>query len=151
MLLPDDFREFIALLISEETQFVMIGGYAYNLYLNPRATGDIDFFIECSPENEKRLRQVLERFGFGSVLPPESKPLLQPGKILTLGQSPLRIDLLTKIDGVTFDEVQSTCKIFQIDDLPIPVISSEKLIKNKLAAARPKDLVDAAELQKNKN
>ena len=100
MLLPDDFREFIELLISEETRFVMIGGYAYNLYRNPRATGDIDFFFECSPDNEQRLRRVLERFGFGSARPPETKPLLQPGKILTLGQSPMRIDILTKIDGV---------------------------------------------------
>jgi len=52
MLLPADFREFIELLISEGIRFVMIGGYAYNLYRNPRATGDIDFFLECTSENE---------------------------------------------------------------------------------------------------
>jgi hypothetical protein len=148
MLLPADFREFIELLISEEIKFVMIGGYAYNLYRNPRATGDIDFFIECSPLNEERLRRALERFGFGSVLPPSSEVLLRAGKVLALGRAPLRIDLITKIDGVSFEEVYETRNQFELDGLLIPVIAIEKLLKNKLAAGRPKDLADAAELRK---
>ena len=147
-MLPADFREFIELLISEELRFVMIGGYAYNLYRNPRATGDIDFLLECTVDNEKKLRQVLERFGFGSVLPPPADRILSPGRILTLGRSPMRNDLLSKIDGVTFEEVYETCNHFELDGLVIPVISIDKLLKNKLAAGRPKDLADAAELQK---
>jgi hypothetical protein len=147
-MLPVDFREFIELLISEELRFVMIGGYAYNLYRNPRATGDIDFFLECSAENEQRLRRVLQRFEFGSVLPQPSDPLLSPGKILTLGHSPMRIDLHTEIDGVTFEEVYDTRNHVELNGLVIPVIAIDKLIKNKLAAGRPKDLADASELQK---
>ena len=68
MLLPEDFREFIELMISCGVQFVMIGGYAYNVYRNPRATGDIDFLVSTDSENERKLRQVLDEFGFGENL-----------------------------------------------------------------------------------
>lgn len=125
----------------------MIGGYAYNLYRNPRATGDIDFLVATTSENEERLRQVLSDFGFGSTLPAETTPLLEVGKVLMLGRAPFRIDILTNIDGVTFEEVESTCQIVRLDRLSIPVISPELLLKNKLASGRPKDLLDAFELR----
>ena len=84
MQLPQDFKEFIELMISANVRFVMIGGYAYNLYRNPRATGDIDFFVAITRENETRLRTVLDKFGFGSTLPPKTKMLLEDGKVLML-------------------------------------------------------------------
>ena len=83
----------------------MIGGYAYNLYRNPRATGDIDFLVLNSEDNEARLRDVFEKFGFGSTLPPVGELLLVPKKVLMLGRIPMRIDVLTEIDGVTFEQV----------------------------------------------
>ena len=119
MQLPPDFKEFIALMISANVRFVMIGGYAYNLYRNPRATGDIDFFVATTIENEIRLRRVLGEFGFGTTLPDESVPLLVEGKVLMLGRSPFRIDILTKIDGVTYDDVETNCQIMQLDELSI--------------------------------
>ena len=64
-----------------------------------------------------------------------------------LGRSPFRIDILTKIDGVTYDEVEANCQIIQLDELPIPVISPELLLQNKEASRRPKDLLDATELR----
>lgn len=148
MLLPKDFREFIELMNCTRVRYVMIGGFAYNLYRNPRATGDIDFFVETSEDNEKKIRSVLEQFGFGSTLPSADKTLLLPGKIIMLGRSPMRIDLFTKIDGVNFAEVVETCQIFVIDGLHVPVISRAKLIKNKRASGRPKDLQDVQELCK---
>lgn len=78
MKMPPDFREFIELMISSSVRFVMIGGFAYNLYRNPRSTGDIDFFLEPSPDNDDRLRVVLEKFGFGTTLPPASERILTP-------------------------------------------------------------------------
>jgi Nucleotidyl transferase of unknown function (DUF2204) len=147
MQLPLDFKEFIALMISESVRFVMIGGYAYNLYRNPRATGDIDFLVELSELNESRLRTVLEQFGFGSALPPKSEPLLEPNKIIMLGRAPFRIDILNHIDGVRFDDVFSSKKTFSIDGLEIPVISPEMLLKNKLSTGRIKDQLDADELK----
>ncbi len=68
-----DFREFIALMISARVRFVMIGGYAYNLYRNPRATGDIEFLVAFDATNEARLRDVLTEFGFGSAIPPDHR------------------------------------------------------------------------------
>lgn len=126
----------------------MIGGYAYNLYRNPRATGDIDFFVELSATNETRMRTVLMQFGFGDTLPPVETPLLVDGKIIMLGRSPFRIDLLTSIAGVTFAEVESTSQIVEFGGLEVKVISPVTLLKNKQATGRPKDLVDVIELRK---
>ncbi len=148
MQLPDDFREFIELMIANSVRFVMIGGYAYNLYRNPRATGDIDFFVELSAENETRMRTVLWQFGFGETLPPIETPLLVAGKIIMLGRSPFRIDLLTSIAGVTFAEVESSCQNFELGGIEVKVISVATLLKNKQAAGRPKDLADVIELKK---
>ncbi|MCA9057895.1 MAG: nucleotidyltransferase [Planctomycetaceae bacterium] len=133
-------------MISENVRFVMIGGYAFNLYRNPRATGDIDFLVASDDDNERRLRSVLSQFGFESTLPTPDRRLLESGKVLMLGRSPLRIDLLTTIDGVTFDEVMATRQEFMIDNLRIPVISAETLLVNKRASGRPKDLADVEEL-----
>lgn len=146
MQLPEDFKEFIALMISANVRFVMIGGFAYNLYRNPRATGEIDFFVAVDDETEQRLRKVLIDFGFGTTLTQE--PLLADGKIVMLGRSPFRIDILTNISGVSFEEVASTAVTHEIDGLSIPVVSPEMLLRNKLATGRPKDAVDAEELRK---
>lgn len=147
MQLPQDFREFIELMISAGVRFVMIGGYAYNLYRNPRATGDIDFLVADDADNEARLRHVLVDFGFGSTLPPAEKRLLESGKVIMLGRSPIRIDILTQIDGVDFLEVFETRWEFEVDGLSIPVISPERLLKNKAATGRSKDAVEVLELQ----
>lgn len=125
----------------------MIGGYAYNLYRNPRATGDIDFMVAVDTDNESRMRRTLGDFGFGSTLPPENRPLLEDGKVIMLGRAPLRIDILTRIDGVEFSEVDQTSRNVELDGLTIPVISPETLLKNKQAAGRPKDIPDIIELK----
>lgn len=145
-MLPDDFREFIELMIEHDVRFVMIGGFAFNLYRNPRATGDIDFFLSADAKNESLIRKVLIDFGFGETLTEDY--LLSPDAVIMLGRSPIRIDLLTKISGVEFSEAETSCKFINLDGLSVPVISPELLLKNKLAAGRPKDLADAEALQK---
>jgi hypothetical protein len=146
-MLPLDFKEFIALMISNRVRFVMIGGYAYNLYRNPRATGDIDFLVDIDVENEARVRQTLIDFGFGSTLSPAEEPLLVDGKVIMLGRAPLRIDLVTRIDGVEFSEVYETSRSVELDGLTFQVISPATLLKNKRASARPKDLPDIIALE----
>lgn len=146
MKLPADFREFVELMISNNVSFVMIGGYAFNLYGNPRATGDIDFFVSSDAENEAKIRRVLNDFGFGSTLP-EGRPLLEDGKLLMLGRAPFRIDLITRIDGVGFAEVLASAWEFCVDGITLPVISPDLLLQNKLASGRPKDLEDAEQLR----
>ncbi len=142
-----DFREFIALMISARVRFVMIGGYAYNLYRNPRATGDIEFLVAFDATNEARLRDVLTEFGFGSAIPEPPKKLLQRKKVLMMGRAPFRIDILCEIDGVTYQEVEASSLMFEIDGLRVPVISPEMLLKNKSATARDKDASDVVELK----
>jgi len=146
-MLPADFKEFIELMISNRVRFVMIGGFAYNLYRNPRATGDIDFLVALDLDNETRLRQALIEFGFGSTLPEPSESLLQDGKVIMLGRSPFRIDILTRIDGTDFNEVDTTKLIFEIDGITVPVISPASLLKNKKATGRIKDQPDVMELE----
>ena len=134
-------------MISNGVRFVMIGGYAYNLYRNPRATGDIDFLVDIDLENETRLRRALVDFGFGTTLPPNHERLLEDGKVIMLGRSPLRIDILTRIDGVEFSEVFETSEEFELEGITIRVISPRTLLKNKRAAGRPKDMSDVIELE----
>ena len=141
MQLPPDFKEFLELAISANVRLLLIGGWAFNRYAEPRMTGDIDFFLDGSPETEKIIRGVLAEFGFGSVLPPTDVSLfIKP--ILMLGHPPNRIDLLTKIDGISFEQAWKNRNLQKIDDILVPVISLQDLIQNKLASGRPKDLSD---------
>ncbi len=147
MQLTQDLKEFIDLLNSTSVRYLMFGCWAFNYYANPRATGDCDFFVEISPSNDAGLRKVLTAFGFGTALPPSEIPLLQPNKVLMLGRQPHRIDILTTISGVTFDEAWPRRVMATIDELPVPFIDRELLIRNKLATGRTKDLADAEALQ----
>jgi|688.fasta_scaffold435867_1 hypothetical protein len=144
--LPKDFREFIELAISMNLKFVIVGGWAFNRYVEPRVTGDIDFFVESSPASERLVRQLLEDFGFGSVLP--SGPILNKDVIM-LGRAPQRIDLLTKIDGVTFEEAWKSREYEVMDGLRVPYISRDLLLRNKQSTGRAKDQLDAIALMKN--
>lgn len=146
--LHSDFKEFIELAISMNLKFVIIGGWAYNRYAEPRATGDIDFFVEKSEASEKVARELLTEFGFGSALPEGS---LFEKDVIMLGHAPYRIDLLTKIDGVTFDEVWETREYESFSGLRVPFISLQKLIKNKASTGRDQDQVDVEKLQRKLN
>ncbi len=124
----------------------MIGGWAYNRYGEPRFTGDIDFFVSTSNENQLALRAVLNTFGLGSFLPPPEKSLFEK-KILMFGRPPTRIDLISEIAGVTFEEAWSEKEEDVLDGLTIFFLSKNLLIKNKKAAGREKDLLDVKYLE----
>lgn len=103
--------------------------------------------MATDPNNDLRLRKVLAKFGFGTTLPTSDKPLLQVGKVIMLGRSPLRIDIVTQISGVEFEEVFATRRIIEVEGLSIPVISPQTLLKNKQATGRVKDASDVIELK----
>ena len=103
MKLIQDWREFIELLNLENVQYLVIGGWAYNRYAEPRFTGDIDFFVNKTKENEMKLRAVLDRFGFSDALPPEDRNLFMK-KVIMLGRPPNRIDILSEVDDISFNE-----------------------------------------------
>ena len=147
MHLIPDLREFIELLNSENVRYLVIGGWAFNRYAEPRFTGDIDFFVASDSENERCLRNVLERFGFGAVLPPEDRPLFEK-KVLMLGRPPNRIDLLREISGIDFNTAWAAREQGKLDELSMFFISREHLVLNKKAAGRAKDVADLEILAK---
>ena len=147
MKLTRDLREFIALLNAHGVEYVLVGGWAFGFHATPRYTGDLDFFVRCNRENCDRLKAVLEEFGFGDIAGFEES-FLQPGKIIQFGLPPSRIDLLTAISGVGFSEAWESRVHGDLQGLRVPFISREFLIKNKVAAGRPKDRADVSALEK---
>lgn len=141
MKLQSDLREFIGLLNSRKVDYLVVGGHAVAFHGYPRFTGDVDFFINATPENAGRVLQVLDDFGFGS-LGLDVQSLTQAGKVIQLGRPPNRIDLLTSISGVAFEEAWEQRIAAELDGIPVHFVSKEALIKNKRAAARSKDLAD---------
>jgi hypothetical protein len=143
--LQTDLREFIALLNSHDVDYVIVGGHAVAFHGHPRYTGDIDFLIRTTSENVSRVLAVLEVFGFGNLGIVE-QDLLEPGRILQLGQPPNRIDVLNSISGVDFDSAWEQRVQTLLDDQPVALLGWDQLIQNKRAASRPKDLADLDKL-----
>ena len=146
MKLQKDLREFIVLLNSTKIKYLLVGGHAVAYHGFPRFTGDIDFFIDLSASNLSALVKVLANFGF-PALARQVSPEISPGTFFQLGRPPNRIDLLTAIDGVSFDEAWRSRESAVLDGLEMWVISKQLLIENKRATGRPKDLEDLRQLE----
>ena len=144
MNLSKDLREFIALLNSTKVKYVVVGGHAVAFHGYPRFTGDMGFFVERSPENAASLVEVLSDFGFGK-LGMKAADFLEPEVVVQLGRPPNRIDILTSIDGVEFDEAWNS-RITSSAGLELFFISKELLLCNKRAAGRAQDLADIQHL-----
>ena len=132
----------------ESARFLIVGAYAVAVHGAPRSTGDIDIWIQPEPENAQRVWAALAQFGapLGAMnLTPAD--LSRAGTVYQIGQPPRRIDILTAISGVEFDEAWEARVEATIDDLELPFLGREHLLKNKLAAARSKDLADVKLLQ----
>ncbi len=143
--LPPDFKEFLQLLNSHQVEYLLIGGYAVGYYGYPRATADMDIWIAVQPENANKIVTVLREFGFDvDNLRPEL--FLKPEQIIRLGVPPFRIEILTSISGVSFDECYAKRNIVNLDDVPVNLISLKHLKLNKKASGRHKDLNDLENL-----
>ena len=140
-----DWKEFLSALISENTRFLLIGAHALAFHVEARLTEDLDVFSEPSVENAGRLSRALQSFGFGGLATVEE--LAQPDKVFMLGRKPWRIDILTGIDGVTFDEAWASRMEADFHGIKLFVIGREALLKNKRAAGRKKDTVDVELLE----
>jgi hypothetical protein len=136
-----DFSEFIESLNSNHVDYVIVGGYAMAFHGVPRYTGDIDFLVRVSPENAARLERSLIAFGFGSA-GITANDFLQPGRVVQLGFPPFRIDIVTSISGVDFDELWDRRIASELDGVPVHFIDRDSFIKNKRAAGRAKDRAD---------
>lgn len=125
---------------------MLVGAYALAVHGLPRATGDMDLWIRCSEDNAHRVWSALANFG-APLFDLTKEDLKTPGIVFQIGVAPNRIDILTAIDGVEFDEAISQSKQVKIETLMIPVLSRTHLLKNKKATGRPKDQADVAWLE----
>ena len=145
-----DFKEMLSSLKGEEVDFIIVGAYALAAHGFPRATGDIDIWVRNSFENAEKIMRALVKFGAPTSHLSE-KDFTAPDVIVQLGVEPCRIDLLTGIDGIGFDEAWQKKVSITIDDLEIDILSKEDLLRNKLATGRDKDQGDIIWLEKNQS
>lgn len=145
MPLHPDWKEFLQLLNSNAVDYLIVGAHARALHGVPRYTRDIDIFVRISEQNAKKLERVMRAFGFGST-GVTAADFLAPNRVLQLGVEPYRIDLLTTISGIEFEDAWSDRVCGNLDDVPVKFLSVRAFRKNKQAAGRPKDLADLADL-----
>jgi predicted nucleotidyltransferase len=141
MKLERDLREFIELLNAREVRYVIVGAYALAFHGRPRYTGDIDFFVEPSPENARRITRVLDEFGLTNI-GIIAADFTASDQVVQLGVEPNRMDLMTSISGVTFTEAWATREHGELDGIPVLFISRNLLKRNKAAVGRKQDLAD---------
>ncbi|NER06795.1 MAG: hypothetical protein F6K17_31565 [Okeania sp. SIO3C4] len=146
MVLNNDFREFIELLNSNSVKYLVVGGYAVTVHGYPRYTSDIDFWLWIDQSNAEKIIKTLNEFGFGS-LGIELKDFLSPEKVIQLGYPPSRIDLLTSVSGLDFEDCYPKRAKIELDGLAVDFIDIESLKKNKIASGRHKDLNDLENLE----
>ena len=149
-MLNPDFRDMLSAFCAEQVEFMVVGAYALAFHGFPRATGDIDLWIRRSDENAQRVWRALTHFG-APLFDLKMDDLKTPGLALQLGQAPRRIDILTSIDGVEFDEAWPDRQKVEIKGLTISIIGRAHLLQNKKAAGRLKDQTDITWLESDES
>lgn len=149
-MLNPDFRDMLSALSDEGVEFMLVGAYALAAHGFPRATGDLDIWIRRSEENAQRVWRALKRFKA-----PLSRltvdDLKTPDVVFQIGVAPRRIDILTSIDAVSFDEAWPDRKQVEVEGRRFAVIGRDHLLQNKKALGRPQDLADVARLESHQS
>jgi len=147
--LNEDFRDILAELIAAHARFLVVGAHAMAVHGVPRATGDLDLWIDSREENARRVWTALMRFGAPvETLGVTLGDLMNPGMIVQIGLPPRRIDVMTSVTALTFENAWTTRVIHEVDHLQVPFVGRNALIENKRATGRPKDLADIDVLQR---
>ncbi|MBN1691096.1 MAG: nucleotidyltransferase [Dehalococcoidia bacterium] len=136
-----DFKELLELFNKHKVEYVVVGGYALAFHGAPRFTGDIDIFIYAHPENAHHVLEALEEFGFKSSDLTE-EDFSSSNKVIQLGTPPVRVDIITSLTGVLWDDVVKSRVSGSYGGVPVFFISRNDFIKNKRAIGRMKDLAD---------
>ena len=143
-----DFLELLRALSDADAEFLVVGAYAVSYHAEPRATADLDLWVDATPENAGRVYRALGVFGAPlSELSPAD--LSTPGIVFQIGVPPRRIDILTSIDGVAFAEAWGGRVEARYGSVRFPIIGVDALMKNKQAVGRPKDLLDLELLRRH--
>jgi hypothetical protein len=146
--LNTDFLDMLSALSEEGAEYLLVGAYALAVHGLPRATGDLDIWISTTSENRRRVWRALERFG--TLLHElEEEDLAADDLVFQIGLVPQRIDILTAIDGVEFEEAWPERLETEVSGQTVPVISRDHLSRNKRASGRPQDLADLAWLEQS--
>jgi hypothetical protein len=145
-LLSPDYRDILSAFLEERVDYLVVGAYALASHGLPRATGDLDLWVRCDPQNSQRVWRALAKFGAPLSEISESE-FSNQGLAFQIGIEPSRIDILTSIDDVEFDDASKDRLEIEVDGLCVHVIGREHLIANKKAVGRPQDLADVARLE----
>ena len=148
-MLNKDYKEMLQLLLQEQVDFILVGAYALGAHGYPRATGDIDIWVKADEINSINIYKALEKFGT-PVDQIKMNDFASEGIVFQIGVTPRRIDIITQIDGVSFDEADEDKIIVEVEGLKLPILSFDKLIKNKLSTGRERDELDVKLLKKRK-
>ena len=141
MEIQQDFRDLLELFNLNEVEYIIVGGYALAFHGAPRYTGDIDIYVKPDAGNAEKIMSALGEFGFGSLGLTEAD-FRKPGQIIQLGVPPVRVDIITSIDGVSWDEAFTNRVAGKYGDLQVHYIGRKQYINNKRATGRQKDLAD---------
>jgi len=144
-----DFVEMLSALRDAGAEYLVVGAHALAAHGRPRATGDLDLWVRSTTDNARRVHAALQEFG-APLDDLSVHDLSAPDLVYQIGVAPARIDILTSVTGVGFDEAWPGRIMVRIAHLDVPVIGREALIRNKRAAGRPRDLADIAELEADK-
>ena len=136
-----DFKELLALFNDHHVSYLIVGGYALAFHGAPRFTGDLDVYVKPDRDNAQRIVAALEAFGFAS-LGLKAADFEQADQVIQLGVSPVRIDLITSITGVSWDEAMAGRVPSTYGDVPVHYIGREHFVSNKRATGRKRDLAD---------
>lgn len=145
-MLNPDFKELLQCFNDAEVEYLLVGGYALAAHGVPRYTGDIDLWVRISAKNAQRILRALDTFGLGP-LNLSSEDFLAENQVVQLGYPPVRIDLLTTLDGLDFDQAKTSAGFLQAEGVNIPLLSRDDLIRNKKASGRLQDLADVERLE----
>ena len=141
MEVQQDFRDLLASFNDHKVEYIIVGGYALAFHGAPRYTVDIDILVNPDTQNARRIMAALNEFGFGSVGLAEGD-FESPDKVVQLGVPPVRVDIITSLTGVSWEEAFSGRVAGKYGDLPVYYIGRKEFIANKRAIGRKKDLAD---------
>ena len=146
--LPQDYGDLLRELVEHGAEFLLVGGWAVAVHGHGRATDDMDILVRATPENAPRVYAALNAFGAPLDAHGVTEGLFAHAEYgYRLGRPPLLIELLTTVDGVTFDEAAEHAVTVQVGDVAIAVIGKDALLANKRASGRPKDVADVLALE----
>lgn len=141
-----DFVDLLRAFIAADVRFLVVGAYALAHHGRPRATGDLDVWVDPTPSNAPRVVRALAAFG-APMADITERDFARPGSVLQIGVSPGRIDILTELTGLAFDEAWPGREAGRFGDVDVDFIGREAFIRNKRATGRAKDLGDIEGLQ----